>query len=76
MTTYAARGLWLAWGLLLSLIIGILGTTLAYLSGAHPATAMMTGAATFAATLTLTLLVLGYLAPDAPSDQHRRRRQR
>lgn len=61
MTTFAVRGFWLAWGLLLSLIIGMAGGALGYLSGAHAASATMTGAATFSATLTLILLIIGFL---------------
>jgi hypothetical protein len=76
MTTFAVRGLWLAWGLLLSLITGNLGGTLAYLDAAHPTNAIMTGAATFAATLTLILVVIGYLNPKPSVAKRRRRRPR
>lgn len=73
MTRLEMRGLWLAWGLLLSLITGISGGVLVHLSGAHPASAVMTGAATFSATLTLILLTICFLA-SATSTTSRRRR--
>lgn len=73
MTRLEMRGLWLAWGLLLSLIVGISGGALVHLTGAHPASAVMAGAATFSAMLTLILLAICFLA-SATSTTPRRRR--
>ena len=73
MTTLAMRGLWLAWGLLLSLIIGITGGALVYLGGSRPASATMTGAGTFSATLTLILLIICFLTPSTATTPRRRR---
>lgn len=70
------RALWLAWSLLLSAVAGIAGGVLAQLSGEHAARSVIAGAATFAATATLCLLILGFLTLGAgqPTNEPRRRR--
>lgn len=54
----ALRALWLAFSLLLSTLTGTAGGALAWIGGDNPAKAIMTGAATFAATTTLIILIL------------------
>jgi hypothetical protein len=68
------RGLWTASALLLSMIIGIIGGVLAWLGGDNAPNAVMSGAATFAATMTLAVLILTFLgAGDRPRSGQRRR---
>ena len=61
MDSLAMRGLWLAVGLLFSLVTAIAGGVLAHLSGVHPATAVLSGAGAFAGTVTLFVLVANFL---------------
>jgi hypothetical protein len=60
MITSSNRGLWLTCCLLLGSLVGVIGGSLDYASGHHIAEAIMTGAAAFAATITLTILVLTF----------------
>ncbi|MFI7027059.1 hypothetical protein [Micromonospora sp. HUAS LYJ1] len=62
MDTPSVRGLWIAYVLLLSMIIGLVGGALAYLGGDNPAKAIIAGGASFAATVGLAILTLTFLA--------------
>jgi hypothetical protein len=73
MNTSALRALWLACVLLLSSITGIGGGVLAWLGGDNPARAVIAGAATFAATTGLAILVLTFVG-SAPEPPRRTRR--
>jgi len=61
MTNTFIRGLWIAGAFLFSLIMGIGGGVLDWIGGDHPAKAIIAGAASFAATMTLTVLVLTFV---------------
>lgn len=63
MTTTFIRGLWIAGAALFSLIAGIGGGILDWLGGDHPAKAIIAGAASFAATMTLAVLILTFVSP-------------
>ncbi|MCF0092535.1 hypothetical protein [Micromonospora sp. MH99] len=67
------RALWIAWSLLLSAVIGIVGGGLAWLNDEHPAKSIIAGATAFAATETLCLMILGFLlfGTDRPADKPR-----
>jgi hypothetical protein len=67
MTNLATRGLWLTCGLLLSVIIGITGGVLAHIGGDNPARAIIAGASAFAGATTLTVLILNFISPAAPT---------
>jgi hypothetical protein len=60
MITTSNRGLWLACCLLLSTNVGLIGGILSHISGGKLAEAIISGATSFAATVTLTLLVLSF----------------
>jgi hypothetical protein len=68
MTTYSARGLWLACAVLLSTIVGIGGGVLSFIGGDNPAKAVVAGAATFAGTMALVILVLTFIASPGRAD--------
>jgi hypothetical protein len=61
MNSLALRGLWLAIGLTISLMTATAGGVLTYLSGTHPATAVLAAAGAFAATAGLIILILNFL---------------
>ncbi|WP_281898107.1 hypothetical protein [Phytohabitans aurantiacus] len=52
-------GLWLAVGLLFSVIVGVAGGVLAWLSGQRPAAAIIAGGMAFGGAFTLVLAVIG-----------------
>jgi hypothetical protein len=72
MTTTFVRSLWLAGALLLSLITGIGGGVLDWLGGDHPAKAIIAGAAAFAATMALAILILTFVDPGGTARSDRR----
>jgi hypothetical protein len=76
MDTPMVRGLWLAYAVLLSVVIGVAGGVLAYLGGDGPAKAIIAGGATFATTVGLAVLVLTFLAGPHPPRRHRSGRGR
>ncbi|HZM84370.1 MAG TPA: hypothetical protein VFC19_52285 [Candidatus Limnocylindrales bacterium] len=63
MDTHAIRGLYLAMALLYGLIFGAVAVLLALLGGETTAKAILTGGATFAGTVGLILLIIGFLQP-------------
>ena len=75
MTTTFLRILWVCGTLLFGVITGISGGALAWLGGDNPAKAIMTGAATFAATLTLVLLILNFVGVGGASPAVNRRKR-
>lgn len=60
--TTSTRGLWIALTIVLGIVTGICGGVLASLGGDNAARAVITGAATFAGTVTLATLVLSFVA--------------
>ncbi|MFI5843903.1 hypothetical protein ACIA8K_29815 [Catenuloplanes sp. NPDC051500] len=60
MITSLNRGLWLACCVLLGGLVSVIGGLLDYASGREITQSIITGAAAFAATLTLAILVLSF----------------
>jgi hypothetical protein len=56
------RSLWLAYVMLLAAVVGAAGGLLSWASGDNPARAVITGGATFTATVTVALLILSLVS--------------
>lgn len=73
----ATRGLWLAFSVLLAIIVGIVCGGLSRLGGDGVSHAIMAGGAAFGATVTLAMVVLSFVASaDRAETRGRRRRRR
>jgi hypothetical protein len=65
------RQMWLAFTVLASAFVGVGGGVLSSLGGEHPARAVLAGGGTFAATLTIGILVLTFLDGAGPGRPRR-----